>query len=290
MPITPAWGYAYALLSALSYGAMSYIVSRHSGDFPGEQTLFFRTAFGALVLLPFVWRKLSTLMTRAAITVWIRALSGGVAAVLFFYTLRRTSTANANILMGSTPLFVALFSWLLFREKLTKREVFGIAAIVVGDILLHLPSGEAALPLHVGLVGLASALTASIAYLMLGQAAQKHSPLLIIFSFCAAAAAASGLWPGETWQNISGAGEWGFLLAVAITGLISQVLMTFAFVSIRGPIVTAIGRSSILWGGFFDFALTGFRPHFWEWISYVAVIGGILFLQPLRGGAGSESR
>ena len=64
----------------------------------------------------------------------------GVAAnmLLFFKGLAITTPINAAILMVTTPLFVAFFSFFLFNEKVTKLKVIGLCFGVFGAILLLL--------------------------------------------------------------------------------------------------------------------------------------------------------
>ena len=64
----------------------------------------------------------------------------GVAAnmLLFFKGLAITTPINAAILMVTTPLFVAFFSFFLLNEKVTKLKVIGLSFGVFGAILLLL--------------------------------------------------------------------------------------------------------------------------------------------------------
>ena len=64
----------------------------------------------------------------------------GVAAnmLLFFKCLAITTPINAAILMVTTPLFVAFFSFFLLNEKVTKLKVIGLCFGVFGAILLLL--------------------------------------------------------------------------------------------------------------------------------------------------------
>jgi drug/metabolite transporter (DMT)-like permease len=58
--------------------------------------------------------------------------------LLFFKGLAITTPINAAILMVTTPLFVAFFSFFLLNEKVTKLKVIGLCFGVFGAILLLL--------------------------------------------------------------------------------------------------------------------------------------------------------
>lgn len=64
----------------------------------------------------------------------------GVAAnmLLFFKGLAITTPINAAILMVTTPLFVAFFSFFLLNEQVTKLKVVGLSCGIIGAILLLL--------------------------------------------------------------------------------------------------------------------------------------------------------
>jgi drug/metabolite transporter (DMT)-like permease len=115
---------------------------------PGPVIGFYRIGFATVILLPlFLYRshKLGLKLTRAVI---LLPILGGIFTALDHGTwnssLRYTSAANATLLGNTAPLWVALISWLVFRQKL--RGLFwvglafalGGAMIVLGsDFLLH---------------------------------------------------------------------------------------------------------------------------------------------------------
>lgn len=71
---------------------------------------------------------------------WILLISLGVveASGTLSYTigLQETSATNASILVNSETVFAILLGIMIFKEKLSKREVFPLILIVVGSILI----------------------------------------------------------------------------------------------------------------------------------------------------------
>ncbi|NUM89477.1 MAG: EamA family transporter, partial [Bdellovibrionales bacterium] len=149
-------GLGIALLSAASYGAMSFLVSLSSGDFPATQLVFVRSLFATVVLLPLVGREAAVLLRRESASLWIRAVTGTAGVIFYFLSLQGTSAANANLLFASSPVFVGILAWLLFRTPLSREEGVGIALILAGNALIYVPSNSP-IPLHVGLLGTAGA-------------------------------------------------------------------------------------------------------------------------------------
>jgi len=117
---------------------------------PGPVIGFYRIGLATLILLPvFLYRK-RKLGVKFPKAVLLFPILGGIFTALDHGTwnssLRFTSAANATLLGNTAPLWVALFSLLVFRQKL--RGLFwvglafalGGAAIVLGCDFIRHPS------------------------------------------------------------------------------------------------------------------------------------------------------
>jgi drug/metabolite transporter (DMT)-like permease len=74
---------------------------------------------------------------------WLAAaiLSGGVLApVLLMYGLSHIPASGASLLLNAESVFTALLAWTLFRENVDRRVALGMAAIVVGALVLSWPA------------------------------------------------------------------------------------------------------------------------------------------------------
>jgi drug/metabolite transporter (DMT)-like permease len=115
---------------------------------PGPVIGFYRIGIATLILLPvFIYRN-RKYGVKFPMAILLFPLLGGIFTALDHGTwnssLRYTSAANATLLGNTAPLWVALFAWLVFRQKL--RGLFwvglalalGGAVIVLGsDFILH---------------------------------------------------------------------------------------------------------------------------------------------------------
>ncbi|MEC4854029.1 MAG: DMT family transporter, partial [Jaaginema sp. PMC 1079.18] len=91
-------------------------------------------------------------------------------------SLSLTSIAASTTLVTTNPIWVALFSWGVFGEKLHKTTIFGIAIALFGGIVIALGDTETtamANPLLGNFLALVGAWMAS-AYLLLGREAQNR--------------------------------------------------------------------------------------------------------------------
>jgi len=116
---------------------------------PGPVMGFFRIGLSTLILFPvyILRRNKGVKITRAIL---IFPILGGLLTALdhgFWNTaVNYTSAANATLLGNTAPLWVALFAWLVWKERLKITFWFGLAltalgaAIVLGTDFLHHPS------------------------------------------------------------------------------------------------------------------------------------------------------
>ena len=270
-------GLFYALTSAAAYGLMSFLVHLNPSTHPVEQLIFLRGLLSFLVLVPFVYREIPVYFRANSASLWIRSFSGAAGVLCYFYALQGTSSGNANLLFSSSPIFVVIFAWFLFRERISWPEAWGIVFIIVGNVLLYLPN-RSSIEAWVWFVSLAGALFSSIAFLSLGAATKKYSSANIVAGFAAVSGVLALVIPSKPWLPLRG-NDLVFLLAVSGLGLFSQLAATLSFARLKSSVATAIGRSSILFSGFLDMVLGKHDPKALEWLSYLVVIAGILLTQ-----------
>ncbi len=128
---------------ALSFSAMFV---RWAGV-PGPVTAFYRMFLSVFLLFPFFAprAKQNGSLTKSAIL--FPLLAGAFTACdlgLWTTALSYTTVSNATLLGNTSPLWVALGSWLVFRQKLSRAFWMGLltaltgAALILGtDLFLH---------------------------------------------------------------------------------------------------------------------------------------------------------
>ncbi len=186
-----------------------------------------RLIFASLLLLP-VWQQLGQPSPRSVQL----AIAAGITLALHFATwitsLSLTSIAASTALVTTNPVWVALISWLCFRERLNKLGVLGISLALGGGITIALgdpnPSNTAPNPLLGNCLALIGAWCAS-GYLILGSQAQRRGLGISSYIAITYTTAALTLLPLPL---LLGTGYTGYPLAVygyiAIMALVSQVI------------------------------------------------------------------
>lgn len=128
---------------ALSFSAMFV----RWANAPGPVTAFYRLFFSIFLLLPFFLPRVKTNVSIKSGSVVFPLLAGVFTALdLGFWTasLSYTTAANATLLGNTAPLWVALGTWLILKQKLAADfwrglivALFGAALIMGSDFLLH---------------------------------------------------------------------------------------------------------------------------------------------------------
>lgn len=137
-----------------------------------------RLSLAAIALLP-AWRAIATqAIPKSA---WGYAGAAGVCLAthlaVWITSLSFTSIAASTALVTTNPVWVALLSWLWFREKPTKITALGIAIALSGGLLIAFGGTDAdsngSNPLFGDFLALLGAWLASL-YFLLGREAQRR--------------------------------------------------------------------------------------------------------------------
>jgi drug/metabolite transporter (DMT)-like permease len=100
----------------------------------------YRLTFAALILTPIVLRSRRAELRRLTGRDWRWAVFSGFFLALHFAawisSLDDTTVTSSVVLVTTGPIWVALASWLIWRERLTRPIVMGLIIAVVGGMLV----------------------------------------------------------------------------------------------------------------------------------------------------------
>ena len=132
----------YLLLSLTSlFWAGNVVIGRFAaGHLPPIALSFLRWSAAFLILIPLAWRQTAKdwPIIRGHLGIMVILSISGVATfnTLGYWALQYTEALNALLLNSTGPLFVALFSLLLFRIRLTPAQGVGILISMAGVIVI----------------------------------------------------------------------------------------------------------------------------------------------------------
>ena len=141
----------YLLLSLTSLcWAGNIVLGRYvAGHVPPVTLSCIRWVGACLILLPFAWphlrRDWPALRARLPLVLTLSATGFAINNTLSYWGLQFTQALNALLIQSSGPLFVALWSLILFGIRLTGGQLFGIAISLAGVFTIILRGDFAAL-------------------------------------------------------------------------------------------------------------------------------------------------
>ncbi len=225
-----------------------------------------RLTLAAAILWPLVWSRNQAQIRALSSRDWFMGGISGIFLALHFASwissLAYTSVASSLALVSTNPVWIALVSWLLFRERLSGWLVLGIAAAAGGSALIfHSDAQLAATPATSNaMLGNTLAVIGSITvcgYLLIGRKLRKTVSLVpyiwLVYSSAALVLMIMALAAGVSLTGYSTAG-WLCLFALALgpqllghsafNWALKHVSATFIAIAILGE---PVGSALLAW-------------------------------------------
>jgi drug/metabolite transporter (DMT)-like permease len=221
------------VLSSVCFGVMAFAAKLAAGTgMGGAQVAAVRFASGLLPLLfvasirrqALTWQRLDLLV--------YRGVFGGIAVLLYFLAIDHVPVGLATLLNYTAPIFSTFFAARFIGEP-AQRGALPALAIALAGVFLVVRShsdvpGLGALLGPWTLAGLFSAVLSGAAVTAIRVARRTESSWAVYTSFNALGLVATAPFAIAAWRAPTMAG-WGWLLAVGVTSMVAQLLMTHAY-------------------------------------------------------------
>ncbi|GAP13869.1 permease of the drug/metabolite transporter (DMT) superfamily [Longilinea arvoryzae] len=252
---------------------------------PGTVTAFYRMTIAGLVLLPFFLRLPASDRKRLN-SYWYLPLIAGLCTAMdhgmWSTSIGMTRIANATLMNYISPLWVALFAWLVWHEKLSGKFWAGLAVTLLGTVVFFNGREMQGLSMNAGdLLAIGSSLFYAF-YFLVTQRSRTHLrtlaylvpvnwvAALALLGFNLASGHALTGYPTATWLTFLGA------------GLISQTIgyfsMSFALGSLPASIVSPTMIAAPVFTTLMAIPFAGEMPQINQWIGGLILLGGIYWV------------
>lgn len=267
----------WMIAASLLFACMGVCVKLGSVQFSAAELVFYR----GLVALPFLYAYIRVAGLSLATPYWRihtwRGLAGFFSIVLYFQAIAMIPLAMAVTLNYTSPLFLAVILVCWQRERIGARLLLALSAGFLGVVFLLQPSWHSEQILG-DILALASAVTASIAYLnvrKLGELGEPEWRTVFYFSLIATLGglpwALAANWNGEPLHAIDARG-WLLLLGVGGFGSLAQLCMTRAYKNGKTMVSASLTYSTVVFASLFGI---------WLWderLPMIAQLGVALIL------------
>lgn len=214
---------------------------------------------------------------------WLRIALAGLALAIHFATwissLAYTTVASSVILVSTNPIFVALASWYLLRERIGRRTILGVALAMAGTALVSY--GDLDLSSR-ALVGDALALMGAVAasaYILLGRAVRAKLSTwayvwpcyglagMLLMGTCGLAGQPLGGYGGLTW----------LILALLAAGpqMVGHSSFNWALAHFSPIFVTLAILGEPIGATLLAFAILGEAPGWMTVLGAIPILAGI---------------
>jgi drug/metabolite transporter (DMT)-like permease len=245
-------GFGLMLLAAFVFSFADILTKYLTSQLSIMQIAFIRFLLGGIILWPILSSRRISLKGNQTGILILRGLFGTCSFFCLLKSIALIPLANAIVLFYTFPLFVVLFSFLLFRTPIEKGEILLIGVGLVGIYVLINPDFHS---FNTGYIfGILSSGMGGIAMVMIHKARQTNGPLIIYFYFCLMGGILSFPFFVMGFKALSFQ-DGILLLSLGLMLLVGQVLMNQAFKFCKASEGSLILMSEIVFAGIGGFLI-----------------------------------
>ncbi len=286
-------GIVFMLFAALGFSVMGGAAKSLTGIFNAGQLVFYRNLVGLVVLLFSFYQKPAVNKGGKFHLLLFRGMMGTIALYTLLYCILHIPLGTAMTYNLTSAIFIALFSFFVFKEFEGVIVLFAVLLGFAGMLLVYKPSMH--YPWFYHLAGLLSGITSAFAYLTVGRLVKYYDTRIIVLSFILTGFLVPVIsmllhyfakipvdnlliidwkWPvGWEWFSIS-------LLGLA--ALFGQYFVTLAYGADKAGIGSAIGYSNIVFSIFIGMLLGDAFPDFISLSGILCIIGSGLIISLVK--------
>ena len=266
-------------ISALLFSVMGICIRYASHSVDNYTIVFFRNVVGLILFLPFIFKQGTGFVKTEKL--WMhtwRSIVGLAAMYGFFYAIAHLKLSNAMVFTYSSPIFIPVIAWLFLKEKIT---IAMICAAVLGFIgVFCVAKPDQGLLNWISVIGIASSLLASMAFVTVRALTQTEPPERIVFYFCLIGSALSVIPMFWVWRPYH-LQELLFLIGAGILANISQIFMSHAYRLAPAGQIAPVNYMAIIFAGVWGFLLWNEVPDLYSVIGFCIILLAILLCSPL---------
>ncbi|RXK60761.1 DMT family transporter [Lacibacter luteus] len=267
MKISPSYrGIFFMLLAALGFSVMGGAAKALKGSFNAGQLVFWRNSIGLLFIVVSLLNRAPEQTGGKLLRLIFRGFMGTSAVYMLLYCILHLPLGTAMSYNLTSALFIALFTFLLFKEYEGGWVIMAVLLGFAGMLLIYKPSIH--LPWYYHLAGLLSGILSAIAYITVGKLTKYYDTRVIVLSFVLTGVLVPLLftsfrsilqlpaddilfinwrWPQQT--------EWWYILLMGCSALFGQYFVTKAYGADKAGIVSAISYAGIIFSIFIGMML-----------------------------------
>jgi len=273
-------GPLFMLSAALLFTLLNLLIQLIGPDYKVWDIGFYRFMGGALVLVAIFGRHNNPFRGNNIRLLIIRGCTGSVAFVAMVTAIRTLPVSTAIVIFFSFPAFSAIFSFLIYGEKIRKLEMVCIVAVLIGTgILFDFKLTDDLFGQAMAIVG---GVFAGLTVTLIKTLRETNGPVVIYLYFCTMGTLVTT--PMFIMHPVlpSTPIEWAMILAIIFTSLTAQLLMNQGFFYCNGWEGGVFMSSEVIFTSIVGITFLG-DPATWRfWIGGLIILGSVVTLNRLK--------
>lgn len=269
-------GAAMMCLSTVAFATMHLSVRIVSEELHPFQIAFFRNLFGLAFLMPLVLGAgFAQMRTKRIGLHAIRAVVNIGAMLLFFSALAITPLAKVAALGFTAPIFTAILSVLVLRERFRLRRWFAIFVSFAGMLIILRP-GFAVVETG-ALMVIASAALWSVAMIIVKFLSRTETSVAIVAwmgVFLSAFSVGPAIW---VWKDPT-LWAWAWLVFVGFSGTIAQVTLSQSLKEADATAVMPYDFLKLIWAALLAYWAFSETPDEFTLIGAAVIFASSLYI------------
>ncbi len=248
------------LLASLSFAVMGGFAKTVSEVLPPVEVTFFRNVFGVALVGFAIYKSPLKQIGGRPLLLLFRGAMGFTALLAYFYIIAYIPLGEAVTYNKTSPIFVAIFAYLILKERLTIWAVLAIILGFIGIALISIPTVGSFTFNKYTILGIFSGVGAALAYTSIRELREYYDTRAIVMSFMGVGTIAPiilmSITPYIDTPNsldfmfaefVMPQGIiWLYVIIMGLSATASQILMTKAYEYTKAGIVGTISYSNIV--------------------------------------------
>lgn len=286
-------GIFYTVVACFLFAIMGATVKYLSRDFSPVQIVFFRNVVGVGFLSFTLIRRPFINQGRRPWLLLFRGVAGTLSLYALFYNMSAIGLGISMTYLQTSPIFVAIFSMLFLKERLS---IYGWLAIFIGFagiVLVFRPNPS--MSIESGIIGIFNGIVAAAAYTSVRELKKYYDTRVIVFSFMIIGIILPlvSMITGEikgtdnleyiVSEFIMPHGmQWVWILVVGLSAMTGQVFITMAYGEEKAGIISAVGYLLIPFSMIIGTIMGDSIPDLLAWMGIFMIISGGVIISVRR--------
>jgi len=280
-------GPLFMMSAALLFTVLNLLIKLLDPAFSVWHIGFFRFTGGVVMLHLFFGRRRNLYSGVNIRLLIIRGCTGSIAFISLVTAIRLLPVSTAMVIFYAFPAFAAVFSFLLYGERIGRMEIACIICVIAGIAVLFnfQPGGD----LFGQIMALTGAIFAGLTVTLIRTLREKNGPVVIYLYFCTMGTLVTLPMFAARPLFASSPVEWGMIIGIIFTSIFAQLLMNQGFFYCRGWEGGLFMSGEVVFTALAGIALLGDPASAHFWIGSLLVVGSVIAMNRWRA-AGKKAQ